>query len=152
MSNPTLYEITPIMREVLDGGGRVKLSPRGVSMLPFIREERDEVTLTKPSAPYRKGDVFLYEREDGNLVLHRLVGRNKNGLIFRGDNQLHKEFAVAPQTLIGLVSSVHRKGREVERDSLLFYWFRALALPCCLFTKILRKIKRVFLRIYTKIS
>ena len=152
MSNPTLYEITPIMREVLCGGGRAKLSPRGASMLPFIREGRDEITLVKPTAPYRKGDIYLYERQDGMLVLHRLLGKDQNGLIFRGDNQLHKEYGVAPQALIGQVCSVCRGGSEVDRNSLCFRLFRFIAFPCCLFTKSLRKIKRGFLRIYTKFS
>jgi len=46
----SLYDMEPIIREVLDSGGEFELAPRGTSMLPLIKEGRDTVTLVSPMA------------------------------------------------------------------------------------------------------
>ena len=60
---------------LLDEGREVTLSPKGSSMLPFIREGRDSVVLRKEPAVH-KGDIVLV-RLPGRYVLHRIIRGHK---------------------------------------------------------------------------
>lgn len=142
MSSPTLFELTPVMQEVLEKGGTVKLRPCGASMLPFIREDMDEIVLGRPALPPKKRAIFLYQRANGNLVLHRLIKVCENRLVFRGDNQLRCETNVSEQQLIGQVVCVHRGNHMIRSDSLLFCWYARIAFPLCLLKRLLQKLRR----------
>ena len=63
----------PIIRESLEGGRTVSFSPRGVSMLPMLRQERDTIELSPIVGRLKKYDLPLYQRESGQYVLHRIV-------------------------------------------------------------------------------
>ena len=67
-------ELMPLILERLAAGQDVRFSPRGVSMLPMLRQGRDTVTLSPVTGRLRKYDLPLYRREDGRYVLHRVVG------------------------------------------------------------------------------
>ena len=54
-------------------GQSVRFSPRGVSMLPMLRQGRDSVVLSPAPKQLRKYDLPLYRRDDGSYVLHRVV-------------------------------------------------------------------------------
>ena len=46
----------------------------GTSMLPLLKEGRDLVELESCSQErLKKGDVVLYKKNDGTLVLHRII-------------------------------------------------------------------------------
>ena len=60
-----LDDLMPLIRERLDAGQRVKFSPRGVSMLPMLRQGIDTVTLSPLPEKLKKYDLPLYRRTDG---------------------------------------------------------------------------------------
>ena len=70
----SLADYDETIRIVLDSGGEFTVYPKGTSMLPLIRQGRDSVTLAKPSAPLKRGDIAFYLRDNGQYVLHRVVG------------------------------------------------------------------------------
>ena len=61
-----IEEIAAIIREQVARGQSVELPPRGVSMLPLIREGRDSVILSPVSGRLKKYDIPFYRRHDGN--------------------------------------------------------------------------------------
>lgn len=73
----------------------VEITVAGASMEPAApKGQRVRVRAARPEA-LRPGDVFLFERVDGGLELHRLVVALPGGwLVHRGDNQLVREFGV----------------------------------------------------------
>lgn len=146
MGDPTFYELSPIMREVLHAGGTVKLKPRGISMLPFIRPDIDEILLQRPTEPLHKGDIFLYQRPSGKLVLHRLVRMNRKKLVFRGDNQIHGEHDITQEQLIGVISIVRRGKKEIAADSVAFWFYRMVAFPCCLINRLIHRGERILVK------
>ena len=146
MNSPTLHELTPIMQEVLGSGGTIKLQPRGISMVPFIRPERDEVFLVRPEQKLTVGNVYLYRRKNGKLVLHRLVKIRGEELIFRGDHQIHREVGISPSQLVGVVTNVKRNGRNITNKCLAYYWFQAIAFPWCVLTRVIHKLRIKFLK------
>ena len=46
----SIEEIVPIMKEQMAEGGKVSFTPKGNSMLPLFRSDRDVVTLSPPGS------------------------------------------------------------------------------------------------------
>ena len=112
MAETDLAALLPQILETIGSGGEFLLYPRGESMLPLVRPEKDGVWLSKAEKPARN-DICLYRRENGRFVLHRLVKRQKNGLLaFRGDNQRKTETDVPESAVIARVATVQRDGKR----------------------------------------
>ncbi len=54
-----ISELVPVFKEILNSGSNVNFTPRGVSMLPMLRDNCDTVTLTKPTK-LKKYDVVFF--------------------------------------------------------------------------------------------
>lgn len=111
----SLDEIYPIIKEKIENGGTVELPITGTSMLPLLVWGRDTVLLTKCKNP-QKYDLIFYRRDDGHFVLHRIVGKNENGFILCGDNQVKKEYGITENHVIAVVKSITRKGKTFSVD------------------------------------
>jgi hypothetical protein len=97
----------PLMQERLAAGQSVRFSPKGISMLPMLRQGRDSVVLSPLPERLKRYDIPLYRREDGSYILHRIV---KTGDTFTclGDNQYISEPGVTRAQMIGIVSGFYR--------------------------------------------
>lgn len=101
----------PLMREQLAAGKSVKFSPRGISMLPMLRQGRDSVLLSPVPERLRKYDLPLYQRENGQYVLHRIVEVGET-YVCVGDNQFELERGLGHAQMIALVTVFYRDGRK----------------------------------------
>jgi len=109
-----LEQLLPVMLEQLKAGGKFKFSPKGTSMLPLIHQGVDEVVISPKKGELKKYDVPFYRRKDGQFVLHRIVGRNKDGYILCGDNQYIKEYGVTDDMIIGVLAEVHTPDKVIK--------------------------------------
>lgn len=102
----------PLIQETLSAGKTVKFSPRGISMLPMLRQGVDSVILSPVPEKLHKYDLPLYQRDDGHFVLHRIV---KTGETYTciGDNQFDFEQGLRHDQMIALVTAFTRDGREI---------------------------------------
>ena len=107
-----LDDLMPLIRERLSAGQNIKLFPYGTSMLPMLREGVDSVVLSTIQEP-EKYDVILYQRRNGQYVLHRLVGVGEK-YTFLGDNQFALEHGIDRDQMIAYVSSFYRGDKEVS--------------------------------------
>lgn len=124
-----LSEIAEPMRTVLQSGGEVSFITSGFSMLPLLRNKTDTATLREPTKPIRRGDVIFYRRPSGEFVLHRVIGKRKDGFVLRGDNQKDVEYGVRPEWIWAVLISVQRKeGKVIDCDSARYKLYTA-ALP-----------------------
>lgn len=103
--------LMPLFREQLSAGRSVRFSPRGVSMLPMLRQGIDTVTLSPPPEKLKKYDLPLYQRSNGRYILHRVVRVGQTYTCI-GDNQFELETGVEHAQIIGLVTSFSRGSRE----------------------------------------
>ena len=94
----------------LEKGGQANLTVTGNSMHPMLRAKKDSVTLVPANGNHKKGDVLLYRRENGQYVLHRVIGITEAGYICSGDNQVMREPVTQVQVL-AKVSGFSRKGK-----------------------------------------
>jgi hypothetical protein len=77
-----LGEISRLIEE----GHEVLMIPKGISMLPFIRGEKDHVRLCKPGKLQVGNIVLAYI--DGRYVLHRIYALKGDRITLMGDGNL----------------------------------------------------------------
>ena len=95
----------------------------GTSMLPLLKEGRDLVELESCSQErLKKGDVVLYKKNDGTLVLHRII-KTENGEFFTvlGDHQFNNDEWVNKNQIIAVACGFFIKGRYVTEKT---RWYR----------------------------
>lgn len=97
----------PLIRECLSNGQSVRFSPRGISMLPMLRQGIDSVVLSPAPEILKKYDLPLYQREDGKYILHRIIGAG-NTYICIGDNQFVQEPGIRREQILALVTGFYR--------------------------------------------
>lgn len=102
-----LIQIMPMIREYLAAGKTVKFSPRGVSMLPMLRQGIDSVVLSPLPEKLSKYDLPLYQRDNGKFVLHRIVGVGDTYTCI-GDNQFELEHGLRHDQMIAVVTAFYR--------------------------------------------
>ncbi len=112
-----LVEIYPVIQETIDNGGNVQLPVTGKSMYPLLHWGRDSVELVKCEKPER-GDIIFYLRDNGQFVLHRIIGTDEKGYVLCGDNQWHKEYGIQDHHIIAVVKSITRKGKKIEMTNI----------------------------------
>jgi ribosomal protein S18 acetylase RimI-like enzyme len=104
-----------LLRAVNERGVPLRTTARGFSMHPFIRD-RDVLTIAPlhDRGP-RVGDVAAFILPDtGRLAIHRIVGKNVRGWLLKGDNCEQADGVVVRENLIGRVTRIERKGRDVR--------------------------------------
>ena len=147
----TLEELMPLIREQLAGGQTVTFFPHGVSMLPLLREGKDSVTLSAPPKRLKKYDIALYQRSNGQYVLHR-VARCGDTYTFIGDNQFVFEKDIKNEQIIAICTAFTRNGKRISASA--FRWrvyavlwgilrpFRRVALG--VLRRLVKVVKKVF--------
>ncbi len=98
------------------GGGSFLLTVTGGSMVPALLHEKSQVELVAPGE-IAKGQIVLVRRDNGSLVLHRVVGRQGDTLTINGDAQRWTEQAQVSQVL-AVVRRICRKGKWYEAGTL----------------------------------
>lgn len=103
----SLEELMPLMKECLAAGKSFRFSPRGISMLPMLRQGKDSVLLSPLPEKLRKYDIPLYRRDNGKYVLHRI---SETGETFTciGDNQFVYEKGIRREQMIAVVTEFYR--------------------------------------------
>lgn len=106
------------------------LSVVGVSMRPLLLPGRDTAVLGRVRGELKPGDVALYERPGGTLVLHRVLGTEADGYVCLGDNQdlSERERGVARERMLGVMTGFFRGSRYHSVNSLPYRIYRWLCL------------------------
>lgn len=104
-----------LLRGMNERGVPLRTMARGFSMHPFIRDQ-DVLTISpindrKP----RVGDVVAFNRQNTDwLAIHRIVRKTVAGWQLKGDNCAEADGVVLRENILGRVTRVQRRGREVR--------------------------------------
>lgn len=115
-----MEELVPLIQEALSEGQTVQISPRGISMLPMLRQGIDSVVLSPVPDDLKKYDLPLYQRENGKYVLHRIVDAGCTYTCM-GDNQFTPEPGLCRDQMIAVVTAFYR-GEKKHSVSEPGYW------------------------------
>lgn len=107
-------DLEPIILNKLSHGGKVRIMPKGTSMLPMIRQGIDAVELTKPQGRLKKYDIPFYKRKTGQFVLHRIVKVRKNDYVLCGDNQTEREYGITDDMIFAVVCGYIKDGEYIS--------------------------------------
>ena len=124
-----LADVMPVILEALERGESVRLYPKGVSMMPMLRQGIDSVRLSPVTGKLKKYDLPLYQRRSGQYVLHRIVKAEETYTCI-GDNQFAYEKGICQDQLIAVVTGFYRaeKFRSVNSVGYKLYcrfWHRS---------------------------
>lgn len=101
------------IEKLLAEGKTLQLHPRGYSMYPLFVPGRDEAVIAPADVScLGRGDVALYRRKGGILVLHRVWKRKGGAFYMVGDNQCEIEGPLGEEQVRGVLTGVVRKGRR----------------------------------------
>lgn len=138
----TLDEMIPVMCKVLESGGKFTFAPFGNSMRPLIKSGKTQIVLEKNNNNFKLGDVPLFRRNNGSLVLHRIVKIDENGYVTVGDNELRKEAYFKDEDAYGIMCGYYKGKKFVSVESKRYKFYMKIILPIWKFYKrVKRKLK-----------
>ncbi|MBE7029041.1 MAG: hypothetical protein E7405_02190 [Ruminococcaceae bacterium] len=140
----TTKELTPFIKEMLENNKSVQLTVTGNSMFPLFKHLRDTVTVKKTD-DYKKYDIILYLRKNGELVLHRVVKVKDEVFYLCGDNQILIEYPIYKDQIMGKVTSFVRKGKSIKADSFISKFY---AVFWCFLLKVRKPVIKALLKIW----
>ena len=97
----------------LEKNGALGFVPRGNSMWPTLKNKGQSVIVVKKQGRLDVFDVALYERADGQIVLHRVLEVTDDGYIMCGDSQFKKEH-VSEEAVFGVMTGFYRNRKYIE--------------------------------------
>lgn len=141
-------EVSNIKKE-LEKHGAILYKNKGFSMKPFIRENKDAILIEKAES-FKKFDVVLFERKNGELVLHRIVEVRKGHYYILGDNCIDKE-VVYHEQILGVMTKIIRdckieilsSDKSYMKKVKIWYFLYPIRR---FFLRAKRKIKRTFIK------
>ena len=125
--------------ELVNEGREVVLNITGSSMSPFLIHQRDAVMLGKMMTQPQRGDIVLFQREDGSYVVHRVRKVSDEGYYMIGDGQTETEGPVPRERLRAIVTKVRRKAQWFGRNDLKWRFFASVWLEIIPLRKFLVK-------------
>lgn len=113
--------LVPMLAENRD----VVVPVTGNSMYPLWKHRRDSVVLSScDKFGLKKGDITLYRRPSGQIVLHRIVKVNKDSYDMCGDAQTRIEPKVPKENMLAVVISFTRNGKEFQSDHIVYKTYK----------------------------
>ncbi len=101
------------IREALGKYKKIVQPVRGISMLPMLDEDKDAVELVEGNGRLEKYDLVLFQRPNGQLVLHRIIAVKKNHCLICGDNSTAVE-KVPVERILAVASGFYKDGKYVS--------------------------------------
>jgi hypothetical protein len=103
------------VEKLLLGGRRIQIPIDGYSMYPMLVPGRDEAVIEQADVSLlKRGDVVLYRRLQGILVLHRIWRVKGDGFYMVGDNQMELEGPLDKDQIHGRLVAIVRNGKRIS--------------------------------------
>ncbi len=113
------------IRHIFASGQGIHLAIKGTSMLPLLREGLDSVYLIA-AQQVRRGDIILFIRLSGDVVLHRAIKVDSQGATCCGDHQLMLESDITNDRILGKVMTISRNGRMISVSNMIYWIYTRL--------------------------
>ncbi len=108
-------ELMPLIEDSFRQGLTVTLPITGNSMRPLFSHKRDSVVLSACDPhSLKRGDVPLYQRDNGQYVLHRIVRVDEDSYTLTGDAQWELEVGLPKENVLAVMTAFIRKGKAID--------------------------------------
>jgi len=106
---------------LLEAGKTIQIMPHGYSMYPMFIPGRDSAIINAAKeTKLKRGDVVLYKRDHGILVLHRIWKIDAKGIYMNGDNQLVIEGPLRLDQVKGKLVAFIRNNKTISTQNLIY--------------------------------
>lgn len=130
--------------------GSASLVVTGNSMMPMLRHMEDRVLLA-PLKAFRKGDIILYQRDNGQYVLHRIIKIEDTYVICCGDNQWEKE-RVEKSWVLAVVTDFYKDGKRYSVTATAYQLYNKVWMTLFPVRRIILGVGRRVIRLKNKLS
>ncbi len=136
-------ELFPFLVSLMEKGHTVTLKLKGVSMRPFLEDERD-VALMRLATEVVAGEPVLAEVGKGHFVLHRVIRLEGDAVTLLGDGNLVEEHCSVGDVKAQVVGFYRKGSKKLDRidgwkwRAYSFVWMR------------LRPVRRWLLALYRR--
>ena len=135
--------LIPEIVRLVEEGTAVTFTPKGSSMLPFIRGGKDGVEL-KSAEGAEVGDIVLARVGQSTYVIHRIIRIEGNEVTLMGDGNIAGKEHCRREDILALATKIIRDGKETDCRS---FGHRSAAT----IWKLLLPARRYLLAIYRRI-
>lgn len=133
------------IKELVQAGTAVPLCVTGSSMMPFLRPCRDVVWLKEAEeSSFKVGDILLFERSDGSLVLHRVRKLLHGGRLLMNGDALTECEVIERAQVIASVFEITAEDKKIRCDSFGSKLQRILWHPTLKIRPYLKKMRSAF--------
>lgn len=111
------------MEQCLEELGFAVVPTKGTSMWPLLKEGDSWVQVAaRDGRQLKEGDVVLYRREDGKLVLHRIIRvEQADTYLLCGDHQWKPEEHVKDEQIFAVAQAFSQNRRYFDEHT---WWYR----------------------------
>lgn len=104
--------------ELIRSKGSLLFTPGGSSMRPMLihHETPIYVVAVENGNGMKKYDIPFYVRDNGQCVLHRIIGTRDGAFICCGDGQVVPEYGVRPDMIFAKLVGFYRGEKYIEVD------------------------------------
>ena len=134
-------EMFPLISEIISSGGSFRLFPKGISMLPTIKQGEDSVELAAPKR-LKKYDIVLYKRPNGQFVIHRIMKMKNDEVWLCGDNQVALEEGINTEDILAKVIGIYKEEKLFKNTDFSYKLYSFFWANTRIFRRIYRGIKR----------
>ena len=99
---------------MLEKNGVLSFTPGGISMWPIISNRTDTVIIEAATHTLKKYDVAFYERESGQVVLHRVLKVHETTYDMCGDSQTAVETGIPHSAVFGVMVGYYKQGKYID--------------------------------------
>lgn len=117
-SNENLY---PYVKELLEKKGEAIITVKEKSMLPFIKDNKDQVILGKKDFnSLDKGEIIFFKSRWGDYTIGRIYSKSDLGYLTIGDGNLEFDGYVRSKDVLAVVKKIVKMGKQIDCDS--YFW------------------------------
>lgn len=116
--NENLY---PYVKELLEKKGEAIITVKEKSMLPFIKDNKDQVILEKKDFnSLDKGEIIFFKSRWGDYTIGRIYSKSDLGYLTIGDGNLEFDGYVRSKDVLAVVKKIVKMGKQIDCDS--YFW------------------------------
>lgn len=116
--NENLY---PYVKELLEKKGEAIITVKEKSMLPFIKDNKDQVILEKKDFnSLDKGEIIFFKSRWGDYTIGRIYSKSDLGYLTIGDGNLKFDGYVRSKDVLAVVKKIVKMGKQIDCDS--YFW------------------------------
>lgn len=108
--------LIPEIVRLVEEGTAVTFTPKGSSMLPFIRGGKDSVELKRAEGA-GVGDIVLARVGQSAYVIHRIIRIEGDEVTLMGDGNIAGKERCRREDVLALATKIIRNGKETDCSS-----------------------------------